>query len=380
MKKQLSKNHTQISGRIYLRWDLKLSIFEPMNSFGRHIILTSYGESHGKAVGAVLDGFPAGFEIDTSFIQQQLDRRKPGQSNLTSPRKESDQVDIQSGIFDGKTTGAPIHFQLLNMDAKPQDYDQLKEVFRPSHADYTYHAKYGIRDHRGGGRSSARVTAGWVAGGALVQDYLHKNHNISISSYVSQIGNVLMDSTDKKFTLSQIDASLVRCPNNEVSDLMIQAVEQAKLSKDSLGGVITCIISGIKPGVGNPVFGKLNALLAHAIMSINATKGFEIGGGFNMASKKGSEVNDNFINEGGIIRTQSNFSGGTQGGISNGMDIVFRVAFKPTATIGIEQNTLNTSQDEIVIEAAGRHDPCVVPRAIPIVESMAALVIGDLII
>jgi chorismate synthase len=351
-----------------------------MNSFGRHIILTSYGESHGKAVGAVLDGFPAGFEIDTSFIQQQLDRRKPGQSNLTSPRKESDQVDIQSGIFDGKTTGAPIHFQLLNMDAKPQDYDQLKEVFRPSHADYTYHAKYGIRDHRGGGRSSARVTAGWVAGGALVQDYLNKNHNISISSYVSQIGNVLMDSTDKKFTLSQIDASLVRCPNNEVSDLMIQAVEQAKLSKDSLGGVITCVISGIKPGVGNPVFGKLNALLAHAIMSINATKGFEIGGGFNMASKKGSEVNDNFINEGGIIRTQSNFSGGTQGGISNGMDIVFRVAFKPTATIGIEQNTLNTSQDEIVIEAAGRHDPCVVPRAVPIVESMAALVIGDLII
>jgi chorismate synthase len=380
MKKQLSKNHTQISGRIYLRWDLKLSIFEPMNSFGRHIILTSYGESHGKAVGAVLDGFPAGFEIDTSFIQQQLDRRKPGQSNLTSPRKESDQVDIQSGIFDGKTTGAPIHFQLLNMDAKPQDYDQLKEVFRPSHADYTYHAKYGIRDHRGGGRSSARVTAGWVAGGALVQDYLNKNHNISITSYVSQIGNVLMDSTDKKFTLSQIDASLVRCPNNEVSDLMIQAVEQAKLSKDSLGGVITCVISGIKPGVGNPVFGKLNALLAHAIMSINATKGFEIGGGFNMASKKGSEVNDNFINEGGIIRTQSNFSGGTQGGISNGMDIVFRVAFKPTATIGIEQNTLNTSQDEIVIEAAGRHDPCVVPRAVPIVESMAALVIGDLII
>ncbi|MDG1045895.1 MAG: chorismate synthase [Bacteroidia bacterium] len=351
-----------------------------MNSFGRHIILTSYGESHGKAVGAVLDGFPAGFEVDISFIQQQLDRRKPGQSNLTSPRKESDQVDIQSGIFDGKTTGAPIHFQLLNMDAKPQDYDHLKEIFRPSHADYTYQAKYGVRDHRGGGRSSARVTAGWVAGGALVQDYLHKNHDISISSYVSQIGNVLMDSTDKKFTLSQIDASLLRCPNNEISDRMIQAVEQAKLAKDSLGGVITCVISGIKPGVGNPVFGKLNALLAHAMMSINATKGFEIGGGFDMVSQKGSEVNDSFINEGDIIRTQSNFSGGIQGGISNGMDIVFRVAFKPTATIGIVQNTLNKSQDEIVIEAAGRHDPCVVPRAVPIVESMAALVIGDLII
>lgn len=351
-----------------------------MNSFGRHIILTSYGESHGKAVGAVLDGFPAGFEVDISFIQQKLDRRKPGQSNLTSPRMESDQVDIQSGIFDGKTTGAPIHFQLLNMDAKPQDYDHLKEIYRPSHADYTYQAKYGVRDHRGGGRSSARVTAGWVAGGALVQDYLHKNHEISISSYVSQIGNVLMDPTDKKFTLSQIDASLVRCPNNKVSDRMIQAVEQAKLAKDSLGGVITCVISGIKPGVGNPVFGKLNALLAHAMMSINATKGFEIGGGFDMASKKGSEVNDSFVNEGGIIRTQSNFSGGIQGGISNGMDIVFRVAFKPTATIGIVQNTLNKSQDEVIIEAAGRHDPCVVPRAVPIVESMAALVIGDLII
>lgn len=351
-----------------------------MNSFGRHIILTSYGESHGKAVGAVLDGFPAGFEVDISFIQQKLDRRKPGQSNLTSPRMESDQVDIQSGIFDGKTTGAPIHFQLLNMDAKPQDYVHLKEIYRPSHADYTYQAKYGVRDHRGGGRSSARVTAGWVAGGALVQDYLHKNHEISISSYVSQIGNVLMDPTDKKFTLSQIDASLVRCPNNEVSDRMIQAVEQAKLAKDSLGGVITCVISGIKPGVGNPVFGKLNALLAHAMMSINATKGFEIGGGFDMASQKGSEVNDSFVNEGGIIRTQSNFSGGIQGGISNGMDIVFRVAFKPTATIGIVQNTLNKSQDEVIIEAAGRHDPCVVPRAVPIVESMAALVIGDLII
>lgn len=357
-----------------------MSIFELMNSFGRHIILTSYGESHGKAVGAVLDGFPAGFEVDISFIQQKLDRRKPGQSNLTSPRMESDQVDIQSGIFDGKTTGAPIHFQLLNMDAKPQDYVHLKEIYRPSHADYTYQAKYGVRDHRGGGRSSARVTAGWVAGGALVQDYLHKNHEISISSYVSQIGNVLMDPTDKKFTLSQIDASLVRCPNNEVSDRMIQAVEQAKLAKDSLGGVITCVISGIKPGVGNPVFGKLNALLAHAMMSINATKGFEIGGGFDMASQKGSEVNDSFVNEGGIIRTQSNFSGGIQGGISNGMDIVFRVAFKPTATIGIVQNTLNKSQDEVIIEAAGRHDPCVVPRAVPIVESMAALVIGDLII
>lgn len=351
-----------------------------MNSFGKNIILTSYGESHGKAVGAILDGFPAGFEIDMSYIQSQLDRRKPGQSALTTSRKESDLLDLQSGVFEGKTTGAPIHFQLLNTDAKPKDYDNLKDIYRPSHADFTYEAKYGIRDYRGGGRSSARITAGWVAAGALVQDYLQKKQGIIISSYVSQIGSVLMEDISQKYTQAQVDSSPVRCPIEKTSEQMIQAVNQAKNSKDSLGGVITCVISGVKPGVGNPVFGKLNAHLAHAIMSINATKGFEIGGGFDMASKLGSEVNDSFVKEGDAIKTKSNFSGGIQGGISNGMDIVFRVAFKPTSTIGVEQSTLNTSQDEVILEASGRHDPCIVPRAVPIVETMAALVLGDLII
>lgn len=351
-----------------------------MNSFGKNIILTSYGESHGKAVGGILDGFPAGFDIDIPFIQSQLDRRKPGQSVITTSRKESDLVDIQSGVFEGKTTGAPIHFQLLNMDAKSKDYDDLKDIYRPSHADFTYQAKYGIRDYRGGGRSSARITAGWVAAGALIQDYLQKKYGIEISSYVTQIGDVLMKSDDQKFSRTQIDTSIVRCPHKETSERMVQVIHEAKHAKDSLGGVITCVISGIKPGIGNPVFGKLNALLAHAMMSINATKGFEIGGGFDMASKLGSEVNDSFIKEGEKIRTQSNFSGGVQGGISNGMDILFRVAFKPTSTIGVEQSTLNTTENEVTLEANGRHDPCVVPRAVPIVETMAALVIGDLII
>ena len=351
-----------------------------MNSFGKHIILTSYGESHGKAVGAILDGFPAGFEIDMSYIQSQLDRRKPGQSTLTTSRKESDLIDVQSGVFKGKTTGAPIHFQLLNTDAKPKDYDKLKDIYRPSHADFTYEAKYGIRDYRGGGRSSARITAGWVASGALVQDYLQKKQGINITSYVSQIGTVLMEDIGQKYTQAQVDSSPVRCPIEKTSEQMIQAVNQAKNSKDSLGGVITCVISGVKPGVGNPVFGKLNALLAHAMMSINATKGFEIGGGFDMASKLGSEVNDSFVKEEDIIKTKSNFSGGIQGGISNGMDIVFRVAFKPTSTIGVEQITLDNSHDKVTLEASGRHDPCVVPRAVPIIETMAALVLGDLII
>ena len=227
-----------------------------MNSFGKNIILTSYGESHGKAVGAILDGFPAGFEIDMSYIQSQLDRRKPGQSALTTSRKESDLIDVQSGVFEGKTTGAPIHFQLLNTDAKPKDYDKLKDIYRPSHADFTYEAKYGIRDYRGGGRSSARITAGWVASGALVQDYLQKKQGINITSYVSQIGTVLMEDIGQKYTQAQVDSSPVRCPIEKTSEQMIQAVNQAKNSKDSLGGVITCVISGVKPGVGNPVLGN----------------------------------------------------------------------------------------------------------------------------
>lgn len=351
-----------------------------MNTLGNQLTLTSYGESHGKTIGAVLDGFPAGFEIDKNFIQQQLDRRRPGQSPITTPRNEADEVHIQSGIFEGKSTGAPIHFQFQNNDAKSADYDHLKEVYRPSHADYTYQKKYGIRDHRGGGRSSARITAGWVAGGALVQDYLKKVHGISCIAYVSQIGQITMESKPKSFSLSEIDATVVRCPDQPVAKQMIEEIQQVKLQKDSLGGVITGVISGIPVGVGNPVFDKLEAALAHAMMSINATKGFDIGGGFEMTKKKGSQVNDSMTEEAEKMQTVTNFSGGVQGGISNGMDIVFRVAFKPTSTIGRPQTTIDASGNSIVLEASGRHDPCVVPRAVPIVETLSALVIGDLIV
>lgn len=347
-----------------------------VNTLGTHIRLTSFGESHGAVIGAVLDGFPAGFEIDFTYIQHQLDRRKPGQSSITSPRKEQDEFSINSGLFEGKSTGAPLHFFIANTDAKPKDYDHLKEVYRPSHADYTYEAKYGIRDYRGGGRSSARVTAGWVAAGALVQDFLQKT-GIRIGAYVKQIGGVKAELETKFYSNNEVDASLVRCPNATYASKMIDEIELAKEKKDSLGGVIECVITGLPAGVGNPVFGKLNSLLAQAMFSINAVKGFEIGGGFEMATKKGSEVNDAFEMSGGKMTTKTNFSGGMQGGISNGMDIVFRVAFKPTATIGTEQQTVNKDGENIRLEAAGRHDPCVVPRAIPIVETMAALVLAD---
>ena len=350
------------------------------NSFGNIFRLTTFGESHGKAIGGIIDGCPAGHKINLEHISNEMQRRKPGQSKIVTQRKEEDSVEFLSGIFEGKTTGTPIGFLIKNNDQKSKDYNHLKDSFRPSHADFVYEKKYGIRDYRGGGRSSARITAGWVAAGALVQDYLQKKQGVIISSYVSQIGSVLMEDISQKYTQAQVDSSPVRCPIEKTSEQMIQAVNQAKNSKDSLGGVITCVISGVKPGVGNPVFGKLNAHLAHAIMSINATKGFEIGGGFDMASKLGSEVNDSFVKEDDAVKTKSNFSGGIQGGISNGMDIVFRVAFKPTSTIGVEQITLDNSHDKVALEASGRHDPCVVPRAVPIVETMAALVLGDLII
>lgn len=351
-----------------------------MNTLGKNIRLTSYGESHGITVGAILDGFPAGFEIDQSFIQRQLDRRRPGQSALTTTRNESDIVTLQSGVFEGKTTGAPIHFQLLNKDSNSDDYDHLKNIYRPSHADYSYAMRYGTRDHRGGGRSSARVTAGWVAGGAMVQDFLFKNHQINVSAYVTQIGSIHFESYDESFLRSSIDESIVRCPNADSTQKMIEAVQLAKAQKDSLGGVIKLVISGVPAGIGNPVFDKLSASLAHAMMSINAVKGFEIGGGFSLSSKKGSEVNDSFVNDGGDIKTKSNFSGGIQGGISNGMDIVCNVAFKPTSTIGVTQQTVDSEFQSVALSATGRHDPCVVPRAVPIVETMAALVIGDYLI
>ncbi len=351
-----------------------------MNTLGTHIRLTSYGESHGEVIGAVLDGFPAGFEIDMSFVQAQLNRRKPGQSAISTQRKEQDEVKIISGVFEGKTTGTPLNFVIENTDAKPKDYSALKDVYRPSHADYTYEAKYGIRDYRGGGRSSARVTAGWVAAGALVQDFLEKQQSIKISAYVKQIGTVKLVAEPQYRPQNEVDESIVRCLDSDIAPQMIKAIEQAKLEKDSLGGVIECVISGVKVGLGSPLFAKLNAQLAHAMFSINAVKGFEVGGGFEMAEKRGSEVNDEFIFEDGKASTTSNFSGGIQGGISNGMDIVFRVAFKPTATIGVHQKTINTDGAVVDLEAAGRHDPCVVPRAVPIVETLAALVLADFLV
>ena len=353
-----------------------------MNVLGKNIRLTSYGESHGEVVGAVLDGFPAGYELNKEIIQLQLSRRKPGQSSITTPRKEADEVIINSGVFNGKTTGAPIHFQLKNNNAKPKDYSHLKEVYRPSHADYTYEARYGEgnRDYRGGGRSSARITAGWVAGGALVQDFLATQEDIKISAYVKQIGAVRLEAEAQYYSQEEVDVSIVRCPNLTIATQMIVEIEQAQKDKDSLGGIIECVISGVPAGLGNPVFDKINAALGHAMLSINAVKGFELGGGFEMSSKRGSEVNDAFETIDGIPTTTTNNSGGIQGGISNGMDIVFRVAFKPTATIGTIQKTINTDGQEVELEATGRHDPCVVPRAVPIVETLAALVVGDYIL
>ena len=348
-----------------------------LNTLGKNLRLTSYGESHGEVIGAILDGFPAGFELDKDFIQKQLSRRKPGQSSLSTPRKEDDEVIINSGVFEGKTTGAPIHFQIKNNNAKPKDYSHLKDVYRPSHADYTYEARYGTRDYRGGGRSSARVTSGWVAGGALLQDYLLKKKAIQFGAYVKQIGLIKLKGKPKFYSQEEVDAEIVRCPNKEIASQMIAEIEQAKAEKDSLGGIIECVISGVPAGIGNPVFDKLSAALGLAMLSINAVKGFELGGGFEMSSRRGSEVNDEFELVDGKPQTKSNNSGGIQGGISNGMDIVFRVAFKPTATIGVAQVTVNTSGKEVKLEAIGRHDPCVVPRAVPIVEAMAALVIGD---
>lgn len=353
-----------------------------MNTIGKNIRVTSYGESHGESIGVILDGFLAGFELDETYIQDQLNRRKPGQSAISTSRNESDKVQIISGVFNGKTTGAPIHFQLLNQNAKSQDYEKLKNIYRPSHADYTYDMRYGggNRDFRGGGRSSARITAGWVAGGALIQDFLDREKGIKIAAYVIQIGDIRWVADAQIYTQQVVDATSVRCPDKTWAQKMITAIELAKKDKDSLGGVIECVISGVDAGLGNPVFNKLSAALGHAMLSINAVKGFELGGGFEMSAKRGSEVNDAFENREGQVATKSNYSGGIQGGISNGMDIVFRVGFKPTATIGAEQVTLDTIGNTVNIEATGRHDPCVVPRAIPIVETLSALVLADFMV
>lgn len=347
-----------------------------MNTLGRILRFTSYGESHGETVGGVLDGFPAGFKLDLDLVQAQLRRRRPGQSNITTSRAEEDVLQVTSGIFEGKTIGSPVHFYLQNKDSRSQDYDGLKEVYRPSHADYTYEKKYGHRDHRGGGRSSARVTAPWVAAGAMAEQFL-ADRGIYIASYVQTIGSVSCDETAQFFIKQEVDANAVRCPYSDRAESMQKLVEEARDAKDSLGGVIQTIVKGMPVGLGEPVFDKLQAKLGHALLSINATKGVEFGGGFEMARRRGSEVNDAFIANNDRVETKTNFSGGMQGGISNGMDLDFRLAFKPTASIGMSQSTVNKDLESVDLETHGRHDPCVVPRAVPIVEAMTALVLMD---
>jgi len=346
-----------------------------MNTFGNIFRLTSFGESHGKAVGGVIDGCPSGIELDMDFIQNELDRRRPGQSHLTTPRKESDTVIFLSGIFEGKTTGTPIGFMVQNENQHSSDYDNLKDIYRPSHADYTYHQKYGIRDHRGGGRSSARETIARVVGGAIAKLYL-KQLGISVTAYTSQVGGIKLDKDYTQYDLSVIESTPVRTPDLRKAEQMTELIQELQSKGDTIGGAITCVVQGVPTGLGEPVFGKLHAALGHAMLTINAAKGFEYGDGFDV-NRRGSEVNDSFFNDNGKTNTRSNHSGGIQAGISNGQDIYFRVAFKPVSTILKEQQTVNIEGENATVKAQGRHDACVLPRAVPIVEAMAAMTVLD---
>jgi len=348
-----------------------------MNTLGQLFKITSFGESHGPFIGVVIDGCPALLEIDVDFIQSELNRRRPGQSDITTSRNEGDKVEILSGVFDGKSTGAPITLIIKNKDSNPFDYDHLKDIYRPSHADFTYEKKYGIRDYRGGGRSSARVTAGWVAAGAIAK-LLLKKHQISITAYVKQIHQIALTIPYTDLNFTEIEKNKVRCPHPETAALMEQEILKAKNEGDSLGGIISCVINNCPVGLGEPVFDKLNAKLAQAIMSINAVKGIQFGEGFNSVNFKGSQMNDAFISKEGKTSTSTNHSGGIQGGISNGETIYFETAFKPTSTINKSQKTVDTDGNDIELNATGRHDPCVLPRAVPIVEAMAACVLADL--
>ena len=352
------------------------------NTFGTVFRLSTFGESHGDALGGMLDGCPAGLIIDLEFIQRELNRRKPGQSKITTQRQEQDNVKFLSGIFEGRSTGHPIGFIVENNNHKSTDYEHIKDSFRPSHADFTYQEKYGVRDYRGGGRSSARETVCRIVGGAIAKLYL-QTFDISIHAYVSQVANIKTNKTYKELDLSKIETSMVRCPDDEISSQMIELIETIKKEGDTIGGIVSCVIKGTPIGLGEPVFDKLQSELAKAMLSINAAKGFEYGDGFNSIYKKGSELNDIFIATTDMekrIMTQSNHSGGIQGGISNGEDIYFNVAFKPVATIMKEQKSVDRFGNTIVIKGKGRHDPCVLPRAVPIVESMAALVMADFLL
>ncbi len=349
-----------------------------MNTFGNKYRLTSYGESHGPAIGGVIDGMEPGIVIDLGLVQAELDRRRPGQSSITTARNEADCVEILSGMLDGVTTGTSIGFVVRNADHHSHDYDNLKEVFRPSHADYTYQYKYGIRDHRGGGRTSARETVARVVAGAFARQALAL-HGISVTAYASQVGTVVLDKPYAELDLDGIESSIVRCPDAKVAEKMIALINQVKREGDTIGGVVTCVVRGCPPGLGEPVFDKLSARLASAMISINAAKGFEYGMGFAGAARRGSEMLDTWEPGADAMHPQAraNHSGGIQGGISNGQDIYIRVAFKPVATLLRDVETVDIHGRRAIVHARGRHDPCVVPRAVPIVEAMAAMVIYD---
>jgi chorismate synthase len=345
------------------------------NSFGTLFRITTFGESHGPAIGVIIDGCPAGLSIDEGFIQSELDRRKPGQSKITTQRKEDDTFKILSGVFEGASTGTPIAIVIENQDQRSKDYSHIAEAFRPSHADYTYQEKYGVRDYRGGGRSSARETAARVAAGAIAK-LLLKKIGVEVFAYVSQVGEI----TAPHYTsldLSKTEDNIVRCPDPAVAEKMIALIDQVRLDRDTIGGIVTGVIKNVPVGLGQPVFEKLHAELGKAMLGINAVKGFEYGSGFDGVTLRGSQHNDEFYNDGGRVRTKTNLSGGVQGGISNGEDIYFNVAFKPVATIMQDQPSVDKHGNEVVVSGKGRHDPCVVPRAVPIVEAMAALTIAD---
>jgi chorismate synthase len=342
------------------------------NYLGKLLRFTTFGESHGSKIGGIVDGFPAGIPIDQTFIQSQLARRRPGQSALTSPRSENDSVEFLSGIYNGISTGTPIGFQIENKDKKSDDYDHLKDIYRPSHADFTYAKKYGIRDHRGGGRSSARETANWVVCGSLAK---HLLKDVEIHSYVQQIGPVICPIPWQDLDLNSIDQHPTRCPDKETSNKMTAWIEQMKAERDSTGGVIHCVVTGLEIGLGEPIFGKVQARLGEALFSLNAVKGLEFGSGFQSVNMRGSEHNDVWQKDSTL---KSNRAGGILGGITTGQALNFRIAFKPTATIGKAQTALNTEDEAISLEAQGRHDPCVVPRAVPIVDALTAFVLADL--
>ena len=348
-----------------------------MNTFGEIFRLTTFGESHGPAIGGVIDGMPAGISIDLGVVQRELDRRRPGQSALTTPRKESDRVEILSGLFEGKTTGTPIGFIIRNENQHSADYDNLCDVFRPSHADYTYYNKYGIRDHRGGGRASARETAARCVAGAFAKIALQA-YGIDVKAYTSQVGGIALPGTYKDYDLNAIESNAVRCPDAATAEKMADLIKSVKAEGDTIGGIITGVIMGVPVGLGEPAFGKLHAALGAAMLSINAAKGFDYGSGFEGVAQRGSEQNDQFVADGeGHVHTLTNNSGGIQGGISNGEDIYFRVAFKPVATLLREQATIDKEGHAATVKARGRHDACVLPRAVPVVESMAAMTLLD---